>query len=133
MECPKDVLGQDVVALREKWRHDSLRECHQDNLLWGSAIWNSKILCTTTQYSVSEIGSNMCRLLDMGVFDAKAPDEMKGHAQLAVRYALALGFCLAQRSVDVQCQVPYLRDLSLSKQLMGFYRSTVLRLQLGHR
>ena len=101
-------------------------------LLVGFGYPELRILCTTTQYSVSEIGSNICRLLDMGVFDAKAPDEMKGHAQLAVHYASALGFCLTQRSVNVQRQVPYSRALSLSKQLMGFYRLTVLRLQPGH-
>ena len=130
MECSKDVPGQDTVALREKWRHNSLKECHQDDFLWGLAIRNSKILRTTAQYTVSGIGGNMCRFLDMGVFNAKAPDELKGHAQLAVHYALVLGFCLAQRSVNVQHQVPYLHALSLSKQLMGFYRLTVLRCRL---
>ena len=112
-------------------RRPSLRECHQDDFLWGSAIRNSEILHTTTQYSVVEIGGNMRHLLDMGVFNAKAPYELKGYAQLAVCYASASGFCLAQLSVNVQRQVPYSCALSLSKQLMGFYRLTVWRRRLG--
>ena len=87
---------------KDAWWSDNLKECHNDDFLWGCTIKNHEWL---TKFHPNTEDVVMYNLIRLGTYDWSGENELKGHALQAVRYAGAVVGRLTDRTNRLKSKV----------------------------
>ena len=75
------------AAEEARWKQDDMAELHNDDALWAFSMRASEELRMLDRMRLND--DVLYRLLRMGIFDWKKPDELLHQSQQAVRWGVA--------------------------------------------
>jgi len=91
-----------------RWHGDSLRDCYNDDALWG---YNIRVAGAVEQEKTRMNDSVLYRLFHMGTFDWKGRNVLGNQARQAIRWACPTIFRVFQRVLKVEKQVRGLQSI----------------------
>ena len=75
------------AAEEARWKQDAMPELHNDDALWAFSMRASEELRMLDRMRLND--DALYRLLHMGIFDWKKPDELLNQSQQAIRWSVA--------------------------------------------
>jgi len=100
------ALGRIQLADEEltagRWHNDSLRDCYNDDALWG---FNIRVADAVEKEKTQMGDSVLYRLFHLGTFDWRGRNVLGNQAKQAIRWACPTIFRVLQRVFRVEKQV----------------------------
>ena len=101
---PKESLtGEEKAAVKSSRHAEVLSDCYNDDTLWGYSIRAATELEDIASDRLND--PVLDRLIRMGIFDWKEPNELTHEASRVVRYTMVVTFRLLQRILSLEQQV----------------------------